>query len=63
VNVKKIFVIFASLIPSSAFAWTSLVSSGDFDGIKVDVVTAATGIIAVGVIVLGAFLIMRAMSH
>lgn len=50
-------------VPVVAFAWTPLVSSGDFDGIKIDVVTAATGIIAVGVIVLGAFLIMRAMSH
>ncbi|MBT9175102.1 MAG: hypothetical protein DDT22_00776 [candidate division WS2 bacterium] len=63
VNMKKMFLVFASLIPSSAFAWTPLIDSAAFDGIRTDVVTAATGIIIIGLIVLGVFMIMRAMSH
>jgi len=45
------------------FAWTPLITSGDFTGIQTDVVTAGTGILAVAVIVLGIFFIVRAISH
>lgn len=50
-------------IMTNAYAWTSLVDSGMFTGITVDVTTAATGIITVCVIVLGVWLIVKAMSH
>lgn len=48
---------------SISYAWTPLVSSVDFIGISTDVTTAATGIITICVIVLGVWLIVKAMSH
>lgn len=45
------------------FSWTSLVSEGDFSGIATDVTTVGTGIISVCLIVVGVFLIVRALSH
>lgn len=48
---------------SVSYAWIPLVSSGDFTGISTDVTTAATGIITICVIVLGVWLIVKAMSH
>lgn len=45
------------------FAWNALVSSADFDGIKTDVTTVGTGIVTVCIIVVGVFLVVKAMSH
>lgn len=50
-------------ILTNAYAWTPLVSSTDFSGIQVDVTAAATGIITICIIVLGVWLIVKAMSH
>lgn len=47
---------------SVSYAYTPLISSADFAGIQVDVTTAATGVITVAIIVLGVFLIIKAMS-
>ena len=56
-------VLFILGIMTNAYAWTPLVSAADFTGMTVDVTTAAVGIIGVCVVVLGVFLIVRAMSH
>lgn len=48
---------------TSAYAWTPLVSAADFTGISTDVTTIGTGIITVSIIVLGVWLVIRAMSH
>lgn len=45
------------------FAWTPLVDGSAFTGIQADVTTIGTGIIATALIVLGVFLIIKAMSH
>lgn len=50
-------------IMTDAYAWTPLVDATMFTGITVDVTTAAVGIITVCVVVLGVFLIIKAMSH
>ena len=44
-------------------AWTSLISSGDLDGVSTDIETLVKGIIGVGLIILGAGLIIRAMGR
>ena len=56
----SVMMVFVSL---SYGAWTSLVTSGDFTGMQTDVQTVGTGIISVCVIILGVFLIMKAMMH
>lgn len=50
-------------VPVTYAAWTPLVASADFTGITTDVTTAATGIITICIIVLGVWLIVKAMSH
>ena len=40
-------------------AWTPLILSTDFDGIKSDLLTASTGLLTVCLIVLGAGIIIR----
>lgn len=44
-------------------AWTSLISSADLDGVETDIETLVKGIIGVGLIILGAGLIIRAMGR
>lgn len=45
------------------FAWTPLISSGDFTGINTDVGLVAAGIIGVLLIVLGIGILVRALSR
>ena len=44
-------------------AWTSLVTANDLTGVETDVSTLVKGIIGVGLIILGAGLIIRAMGR
>lgn len=48
---------------SASAVWTPLINASDFTGIQTDVLTAGTGILAVCVIILGVFMIVKAMSH
>lgn len=45
------------------FAWTSLVSAGDFSGINTDLGTIAAGVAAACIIIVGIGLLVRAFSH
>lgn len=45
------------------FVWTPLISAGDFTGIQTDVLTAATGVIALVVVLLGVMMIVTAMKN
>jgi len=47
----------------SAFAeWTPLITTTDFEGVKADVLTAGTGVLAIAVIILGLMFIIRTMT-
>lgn len=43
--------------------WTPLIAGADFDGIRADVLTTATGIISVVLIVVGLAILIRAFSR
>lgn len=45
------------------WTWTPLIGSSDFTGVTTDVTTAATGIITLGLIVLGVGLLISVMSR
>lgn len=44
-------------------AWTPLIATTDFDGIKVDVLTAASGIVAILLIIVGIGLLVKVLSR
>lgn len=46
-----------------AYAYTSLISASDFTAIETDVTTAATGIITIAIIILGAALLIGALRR
>jgi hypothetical protein len=50
-------------IPVQAFAWSSLLTAGDFTGIQTDVSTAVAGIISIAIIILGASLLLGALRR
>ena len=61
---KAVGVVLMFGVPSAAFAsWTPLLTSGMFTGITTDLGTAAAGILAACVIVLGIGILMRALSR
>ncbi len=43
--------------------WTPLITSTMFDGIRVDVTTAVTGVLSIALIVFGAMVIFRAINR
>jgi len=45
------------------FAWTPLIATTDFDGIKTDVLTTAGGIISVLLIIIGIGLLVRTLGR
>jgi len=50
--------------PSLSFAaWTPLIVSGDFDGIKTDVLTVSGGILAVLLVIVGVGLLIRVLGR
>lgn len=52
------------LVPSMVFAsWTPLISSSSFTGIQTDVQTAASGILAIALVILGVGLLIRVLSR
>lgn len=44
-------------------AWTPLIASTDFDGIKADVLTTAGGILAVLLVIIGVGLLVRVLGR
>jgi len=50
-------------LKAKAYAYTSLISAGDFTAIETDVTTAATGIITIAIIILGAALLISALRR
>jgi len=50
-------------LKAKAYAYTSLISAGDFTAIETDVTTAATGIITIAIIILGAALLIGALRR
>lgn len=54
---------FAIFAASPVLAYESLISAGDFDGIQADVITAVGGIMSVIIIVVGAGLLIRALTR
>jgi len=50
-------------LKAKAYAYTSLISAGDFTAIEADVTTAATGIITIAIIILGAALLIGALRR
>lgn len=49
--------------PVSFAAWTPLITSGDFDGIKADVLTTSGGILAVLLVIVGVGLLVRVLGR
>jgi hypothetical protein len=45
------------------FTWTPLVDASMFTGINTDVLTVASGLIAIALSIVGVFFILRAMNH
>lgn len=62
---KKVLALISFIsIPAVAFAdWTPLVTSDSFTGISADVQTAAAGIMAVVLVILGVAVLMRILAH
>ena len=53
-----------ALSPSAVFAdWTPMLSSSSFSGIQTDVQTAASGILAIALVILGVGLLIRVLSR
>lgn len=45
------------------YAWTPLIASTDFDGIKADVLTTAGGILSVLLVIIGVGLLVRVLGR
>jgi len=53
-----------SLIPTPALAaWTPLIASTDFDGIKADVLTTSGGILSVLLVIVGIGLLVKILGR
>lgn len=44
-------------------AWTPMIQAADFDGIRTDTLTAATGIIGLVVLIVGVVMIVRVLAR
>ncbi len=63
---KRLFLVpcFLSVFVGVAYAeWTPLITSSDFTGVQTDLLTVASGVLGLSVIVLGLFILIRAMMH
>lgn len=65
---KALFSLFLSFfalmrVSTAHAAWTPLIASTDFDGIKTDVLTTAGGILAVLLVIIGVGLLVRVLGR